>query len=115
MRDFFPLYLCARFMMTPLFWGIVGFTFLYGQISNFFTKPAPLPDLTLCYHHSCPNPKKAIEILNVKISKKPTDPSLYTLRGNAYCEIRQFDSCLANYDTAIKISPDDADIIVAMV
>jgi tetratricopeptide (TPR) repeat protein len=110
MNDPISAYFIFKIFTNRIFWVCCGITFLYGFIGQKLTPPAPAADPTICIEGACPNPKKAISILNQAISKNPETPGFYTSRGRTYCIMKQLSLCLSDFDKAIKLSPDNASI-----
>ena len=109
MKDYVAAYSIYKIFTSPVFWIFVALTFVYGQVTQKLTPPAPVPDQTICTELSCPNPKKALAILNQAISKNPKDSKLYVDRASTYCIMRQISQCLSDFDIALKLSSDQAD------
>jgi hypothetical protein len=109
MKDYIMAYSLFQIFTSPVVWVCVALTFVYGQVTQILTPPKPAPDPTICTEVSCPNPKKALAILNQLISKNPKDSQLYVSRGSTNCITKHISQCLSDYDTALEFSPDKAD------
>lgn len=56
-------------------------------------------------------PQLALEAFSKAIALHPDDvASDYINRGNAYDDANQFDKAMADYDTALKLKPDEGEI-----
>lgn len=108
MNNYIAAYSIFKIFTSPIFYVLVAGAFFYNLATQKLTPPAPAPDQTICIEGACPNPKKAIAILNQAISKNPENSELYTYLGSTYCIIGQISKCLSNFDIAIKLSPDNA-------
>jgi tetratricopeptide (TPR) repeat protein len=64
--------------------------------------------LEICPGTKCANPQKAIEYLDEAIKLKPNFAGAYNNRGNAYCDLGQFQRAIEDYNEAIRINPDYA-------
>ncbi|HUN54657.1 MAG TPA: tetratricopeptide repeat protein [Smithella sp.] len=64
--------------------------------------------LEICPGPKCANPQKAIEYLDQAIKIKPNFAGAYNNRGNAYCDLGQYQRALEDFNEAIRIKPDYA-------
>jgi len=92
----------------------------------FLSAPPPQPDLTsesavgssayelfkkaleFCPGEKCTDPQKAIEYLDEAIKLKPNFAGAYNNRGNAYCDLGQYQRAIEDYNEAIRILPNYA-------
>jgi tetratricopeptide (TPR) repeat protein len=54
------------------------------------------------------DPKKAVEYLNNAIKLKPDFAEAYGARGNAYCDLGQYQNAIKDYNEVIRLKPNDA-------
>jgi hypothetical protein len=64
--------------------------------------------LELCPGEKCTDPQKAIEYLDEAIKLKPNFAGAYNNRGNAYCDLGQYERAIEDYSEAIRLKPDYA-------
>jgi tetratricopeptide (TPR) repeat protein len=62
--------------------------------------------LALCLSEKCTDPQKAIEYLNEAIKLKPDLVEAFNNRGNAYCDLGQYQRAIEDYNEAIRLKPD---------
>jgi len=51
---------------------------------------------------------RALNVINAAIRIKPNLPDGYSIRGDVYCEVEDYDRAIADYETVLRIDPNDA-------
>lgn len=60
----------------------------------------------LCSSGKCTDPRKAVEYLSEAIKLKPDFADAFNNRGNAYCEIGQYQLAIEDYNESIRLQPE---------
>jgi tetratricopeptide (TPR) repeat protein len=81
------------------------------------SKSSPLPAtviymyndaVSLCPGANCTDPQKAVALLNEAVRLRPDFADAYGARGNAYSNMKQYQSALDDYSKAIQLENDNA-------
>ncbi len=64
--------------------------------------------VSLCPGANCTNPQKAIGLLNEAIRLRPDFGEAYAARGNAYYNLKQYQTALEDYSKAIQLQNDSS-------
>lgn len=58
------------------------------------------------------NTDKAIDYLNIAVSKDPKYPAPYSLLGNLYTRIKKTDKAMENYQKALELDSEDVETLI---